>query len=57
MIAFGWSLNLHDPTRKEDDCTYDDIDRNEEDPSTSPTLQTLQDPELENRGFNMFIDF
>ena len=64
MIAYSRSENLRDslvkaklPTREENDYTYDDLVRNEEDPPSSPTLQTLQDLELESRGFNMFIDF
>ena len=32
---------------------YGDIVRNEEDSLTSPSLQTLQNLELESRGFNM----
>ena len=59
MIAYSQSENLRDslvkakfPTREEGDYSYDDILRNEEDPPSSPTLQTL-----ESRGFNMFIDF
>ena len=64
MIAYSRSENLRDslvktkfPTREEGDYSYDDLLRNEEDPPSSPTLQTLQDLELESRGFNMFIDF
>ena len=64
MIAYSRSENLHDsqvkakfPTREEGDFSYDDLLRNEEDPPSSPTLQTLQDLELESRGFNTFIDF
>ena len=62
MIAYSRSENLRDslvkakfPTREEGDYSY--LLRNEEDPPSSPTLQTLQDLELESRGFNMFIDF
>ena len=36
---------------------YGDLVRNEEDPQKSHSLQTLQNLELESRGFNMFIDF
>ena len=64
MISYSQSENLRDslvkaklPSREENDYTYDDLVRNEEDPPSSPTLQTLQDLELESRGFNMFIDF
>ena len=64
MISYSRSENLRDslvkaklPTREEKDYTYDDFVRNEEDPPSSPTLQTLQDLELESRGFNTFIDF
>ena len=64
MIAYSQSKNLLDslvkakfPTREEGDYSYGDLLRNEEDPPSSPTLQTLQDLELESRGFNMFIDF
>ena len=64
MIAYSRSENLLDslvkaikfPTREEGDYSYDDLLRND-DPPSSPTLQTLQDLELESRGFNMFIDF
>ena len=61
MIAYSRSENLRVKakfsTREEGDYWYDDLLRNEEDPPSSPTLQTLQDLELESRGFNMFIDF
>ena len=64
MISYSRFENLHDslvkakfPTREEGDYSYDDLLRNEEDPPSSPTLQTLQDLEPESRGFNMFIDF
>ena len=64
MIAYSRFENLRDslvkaklPTREENEYTYDDLVKNEEDPPSSPTLQTLQDLELESRGFNMFIDF
>ena len=65
MIAYSKSENLRDSlvrlnslyTREEGDYSYDDLLRNEEDPPSSPTLQTLQDLELESKGFNMFIDF
>ena len=64
MIAYSRSENLRDslvkakfPTREEGDYSYDDLLRNQEDPPSSPTLQTLQDLEIESRGFNMFIDF
>ena len=64
MIAYSRSENLRDllvkaelPTREENDYTYDDLVKNEEDPPSSPTLQTLQNQELGNGGFNMFIDF
>ena len=47
MIAYSRSENLRDslvkaklPTREENDYTYDDLVRNEEDPPSSPTLQT-----------------
>ena len=60
MIAYSRSENLRDllvkaefPTREEDDYSYDDLLRNEEDPPSSLTLQTLQDLELESRGFNV----
>ena len=46
MIAYSRSENLYDslvkvnlPTRDEDDYTYDDLVKNEEDPPSSPTLQ------------------
>ena len=62
MIAYSRSENLRDslvkaklPTREKNDNTY--LVRNEEDPPSSPTLHTLQDLDLESRGFNMFIDF
>ena len=61
-IAYSRSENLRDslveakfPTREEGDYLYDDLLRNEEDPPSSPTLQTLQDLELESKGFNVFI--
>ena len=61
VIAYSWFENLRDslvkakfPTREEGDYLYDDLLRNEEDPPSSPTMQTLQDLELERRGFNMF---
>ena len=64
MIAYSRSENLRDslvkaklPTREENDYTYDDLVKNEEDPPSSPTLQTVKDLELESRGFNIFIDF
>ena len=64
MIAYSRSENLCDslvkakfPFREEGDYSYDDLLRNEKDPPSSPTLQTLQDLELESKGFNMFIDF
>ena len=64
IIAYSRSENLRDslvqakfPTREEGDYLYDDLLRNEEDPPSSPTLQTLQDLELESKGFNVFIDF
>ena len=50
MIAQSRSKNLRDslvmfklPTREEDDCTYVDLVRKEEDPPSSPALQTQQD--------------
>ena len=60
MIAYSRSENLRDslvkdkfPNREEGDYSYDDLLRNEEDPSSSPTLQTLQDLEFESRlSFN-----
>ena len=46
MIAYSRSENLRDslvkaklPTREENDYTYDDLVKNEEDPPSSPTLQ------------------
>ena len=64
MIAYSRSENLRVslvkakfPNRDEGDYSYDDLLRNEEDPSPSPTLQTLQDLELESSSFNTFIDF
>ena len=63
MIAYSRSKNLRDSlvqakfsTREEGDYSYDNLLRDEEDPPSSPTLQTLQDLELESKGFNMFID-
>ena len=48
MIAYSRSENQRDslvkakfPTRKEGDYSYDDLLRNEEDPPSSPALQTL----------------
>ena len=64
MIAYSRSENLRDslvkaklPTREKNDYTYDDLVTNEEDPTSSATLHTLQDLDLGIRGFNMFIDF
>ena len=67
MITYSRSENLCDSlvkaklptsmTREGNDYTFDDLVRNEEDPPSSPTLQTLQDLELESRGFSMFVDF
>ena len=64
MIAYSRSENLCDslvrakfPTREEGDYSYDDLLRNEEDPPSSPTLQTFQDLEPESSSSNMFIDF
>ena len=64
MIAYSRSKNLCDslvktnlPTREENGYTHNDLVRYEEYPPSSPTLQTLQELELESTGFNMFIGF
>ena len=64
IIAYSRSTNLRDslvkaklPPKREEDYSYDDLVRKEEDPPSSPTLQALQDLESESRGFNMSIFF
>ena len=60
MIAYSRSENLRDSLVRLNSLPGRRVTtllRNEEDPPPSPTLQTLQDLELESKGFNMFIDF
>ena len=64
IIAYSRSENLRDslvkaklPHREEHDLTYDDLEKDEDDPPVSPTLRALLELETESRGFNMSIQF